>query len=200
MIFAFEELKHRYSDFKINKILLDSAHDNMETYRYFLRKGITPFIDLNERMKGNTVYKDDILLTPNGIPICPKGLEMKNNGYDHLHSRRKFRCPLVKKGVVTCDTPCSASSYGRCVYTYTEDNPRWNPAISRTGEKWKQEYDRRTTVERSNKREKVDYCLEAAHHRSSKMWHCRIFAIMMCQHIDAWMPVIDFSLKEILGY
>ena len=45
------------------------------------------------------------------------------------------------------------------------------------------------SVERSNKREKIDYKLEDGRHRSSKMWYCRLYAIMMLQHLDAWeMP------------
>lgn len=47
----------------------------------------------------------------------------------------------------------------------------------------------RTSVERSNKREKIDYKLEDGRHRSTKMWYCRLYAIMMLQHLDAWkMP------------
>lgn len=43
----------------------------------------------------------------------------------------------------------------------------------------------RTSAERCNKREKIDYKLEDGKYRSSKMWYCRLFAIMMCQHLDA---------------
>ncbi len=47
------------------------------------------------------------------------------------------------------------------------------------------EYDGRTSVERSNKREKEDYKLEYGRHRSTKMWYCRLYGIMMLQHLDA---------------
>lgn len=62
---------------------------------------------------------------------------------------------------------------------------------------WKKEYDRRTSVERSNKREKVDYKLEGGRHRSTKMWYCRLYGIMMLQHLDAWeMPSVeDFQMS-----
>ena len=44
-------------------------------------------------------------------------------------------------------------------------------------------------MERSNKREKIDYKLEDGRHRSSKMWYCRLYATKMLQHLDAWkMP------------
>lgn len=52
------------------------------------------------------------------------------------------------------------------------------------------------SVERSNKREKEDYKLEGGRHRSSKMWYCRLYAIMMLQHLDAWeMPSVEAFQK-----
>jgi hypothetical protein len=47
-------------------------------------------------------------------------------------------------------------------------------------------YKRRTSIERSNKREKIYYHLELGCHRSTMMWYIRIYGIMMFQHIDAW--------------
>ena len=87
-----------------------------------------------------------------------------------------------------------AISYGRCVYTYTRDNLRLFPSVARDSEAWDGTYKRRTSVERSNKREKVDYKLEAGRHRSTKMWLIRIFGTMMCQHLDAWRHGVDIDL------
>lgn len=53
-------------------------------------------------------------------------------------------------------------------------------------DKWKAIYKRRSSIERSNKREKIDYHLESVNHRSTMMWYVRILGTMMCQHIDAW--------------
>lgn len=86
----------------------------------------------------------------------------------------------------TCTTPCSTAKYGRTYHTHSKDNLRLFPKTLRGTEKWKCIYKRRTSVERSNKREKIDYHLEAGNHRSTMMWYIRIFGIMMCQHIDAW--------------
>ena len=36
-------------------------------------------------------------------------------------------------------------------------------------------YNRRTSIERSNKREKIDSKLESGRHRSTKMWYVRIY-------------------------
>ena len=71
------------------------------------------------------------------------------------------------------------------------ENPRLFNIPPRDSKEWKLEYNRRTSVERSNKREKIDYKLEDGRHRSSKMWYCRLYTIMMLQHLDAWkMPTL----------
>lgn len=186
MLLTTEEMRFRYPEWTWTRVLLDSAHDAMPIYHFFKKRGVVALIDLNRRSSGNTPYIPDFQLSPDGIPICQKGLEMKNNGYDHTRRRRKYRCPLIAKGIVTCDSPCSKSSYGRCIYTYTDGNPRLFPPIARNSDEWKNAYKRRTTVERCNKREKIDYALEAARHRNTKMWTIRTYAIMMCMHLDAW--------------
>ena len=61
-------------------------------------------------------------------------------------------------------------------------------------------YKRRTSIERSNKREKIDYHLEAGKHRSTMMWYARIFGIMMCQHIDAWYVHQEEELLFLNGH
>ena len=196
LIVSIKEFERYYPDWRWKQVLLDAAHDALPIYRYFESKGTLPFIDLNQRKTGNNKYKDDITVSPDGVPICQKGLTMKDNGYDRSRGRRKYRCPLMKNGSCHCDSPCSDSSYGRCVYTYTKDNPRLFPPVARHSDEWNNVYKRRTTVERSNKREKIDYKLEAGKHRSTKMWLIRLFGIMMCQHVDAWHQEIDIDLKS----
>lgn len=192
------EFKAYFREYTWDRVLLDAAHDAMAIYEYLRSQKITPFIDLNQRNTGNKKYKDDIMLSRNGVPICKKGLEMKDRGYDSSRARRKYHCPLVVNGVVTCDTPCSESPYGRCVHTYTKDNPRLFPPVARHSNEWGNVYKRRTTCERSNKRAKEDYHLEAAKHRSTMMWTVRVYGIAMCQHIDAWYQESDLDLKSSL--
>lgn len=199
MLLTAEELRYRYPDFSWTSVLLDAAHDAMPIYQFFKRRNVLTFIDLNKRSTGKNTFVDEFTLSETGVPICKKGLAMKDNGYDYSRCRRKYRCPLIKKGSVTCESPCSSSPYGRCIYTYTEHNPRLFPPIARDSDEWKNTYKRRTCSERSNKREKLDYMLEAARHRSSKMWYVRIFAIMMCMHLDAWLLESDnLNLKDSL--
>ena len=95
---------------------------------------------------------------------------------------------------------CGDLKYGRTVHIYHSDNPRLFNIPPRDSKQWKKEYDRRTSVERSNKREKEDYKLEDGRHRSTKMWYCRLYGIMMLQHLDAWEtpPVGEFQ-KSLLS-
>lgn len=183
-------------EYRIAKILLDSAHDSDAVYRYCLEKGIQPFIDLNERNLGNHIYKDTFYLDENGAPVCAKtGKKFHSDGCEPTRKRQKWRCPMADKEGCHCDTPCSNSPYGRTVHTCVKDDPRRINDPPRGSTQWKNEFDRRTSVERSNKREKEDYILEDGRHRSSKMWYCRLYCIMMLQHLDAWeMPAIgDFQ-------
>ncbi|MFQ7356263.1 MAG: hypothetical protein ACLROG_16970 [Coprococcus phoceensis] len=53
-----------------------------------------------------------------------------------------------------------------------KDNPRLINFPPRDSEQWKLEYNARTSAERSNKREKIDFQLESGRHRSTKMWYC----------------------------
>ena len=66
-----------------------------------------------------------------GFRFAKKGLEMKDRGYDSTQGRPKYYCPLVVKGVVTRDTPCSYSPYGRGVHTHTKHNPHLVPLVAR---------------------------------------------------------------------
>lgn len=78
-----------------------------------------------------------------------------------------------------------------------KDSPRLFSNPPRNSKSWKMEYNARTSAERCNKREKIDYKLEDGRYRSSMMWYCRLFAIMMCQHLDGWtLPKIS-RLKDL---
>jgi hypothetical protein len=94
-----------------------------------------------------------------------------------------------------CSKPCSTAKFGRTFHTCSKNNPRLFPPTARGSETWNLNYKRRTTSERTNKREKIDYKLESGRHRSTKMWYIRIYGIMMCQHMDAWYA----HLKEDLN-
>lgn len=172
------EFAQRFTLGTVDKILLDAAHDADAIYQLIVHQGQQPIIDLNKRTKRNLETDSDIRISPDGIPICPKGKEMKPNGYDKSQDRYKWRC--------SPDCACSTAKYGRTFHTHSKDNLRLFPKIARGTKQWKKIYNRRTSIERSNKREKIDYHLEAGKHRSTMMWAIRIYGIMICQHMDAW--------------
>ena len=187
---TFFSMKSYLPQFHIEKLLLDAAHDAYPLYEYCKTNRITPFIDLNPGHTAHFKYKDDFTIDEDGVPVCKMGLRMHHDGVEKAKHREKYRCPLAnrKKGCF-CEHPCSDSKYGRTVHIQQKDNPRLFNIPPRDSKEWKLEYNRRTSVERSNKREKIDYKLEDGRHRSSKMWYCRLYAIMMLQHLDAWkMP------------
>lgn len=113
--------------------------------------------------------------------------------------RIKFRCPLAsRKNGCSCENPCSDSKYGRTVHLAMKDNPRLINIPPRDSEQWKKEYYARTSAKRSNKRENIDFKLEDCRHRSSKMWYCRLYHILMLQHLDAWDLPPESTLKKMI--
>ena len=194
-------MKQFLPEANVTKLILDSAHDAMPYYEYCKTNGITPFIDLNWKCGRPPVYKDDITIDSDGIPLCPKGHKMKLAAVEPKKGRVKYRCPKINcKGGsphCTCEEPCSDAKYGRNVHLVLEDNPRLINNPPRGSKEWKLEFNARTSAERCNKREKIDYKLEDGRYRSSMMWYCRLFAIMMCQHLDAWALPKSSRLKDL---
>lgn len=178
LVISMIEFKQRFNLATVDKMLLDAAHDAESIYLLLDHQNIEPFIDLNNRSKKNTTTRSDIQISPKGIPICPKGRSMKPNGFDKSQHRQKWRC------LPSCG--CSTAKYGRTYHTHSKDNIRLFPKTLRDSEKWKLVYKRRSSIERSNKREKIDYKLETGRHRSTMMWYMRVYGIMICQHMDAW--------------
>jgi hypothetical protein len=185
------EFKQRFTLGIVDKMLLDAAHDAESIYVLLEKQGMEPFIDLNVRTKKNSPTNGSsvILISPTGTPICPNGNAMKPNGFDQKRHRKKWRCSPA------CG--CSNAKYGLTFHTKTSDDPRLFPKTPRDSEKWRIIYKRRSSIERSNKREKVDYKLESGRHRSTMMWYIRTYAVMICQHIDAWYVHQEQELQSI---
>ena len=198
---AFFRMKSFLPDYTVSKVILDSARDAMPYYQYFRRENITPFIDLNGKGGRPPVYKNDFTIDNDGVPVCRCGRRMRRDGVEAAKGRMKFKCPKIsrKNGCIscTCETPCSDAEYGRTVHLVMKDNPRLFNNPPRSSREWKLEYNARTSVERSNKREKIDFKLEDGRHRSTKMWYCRLYHILMLQHLDAWDLPIGISPEKV---
>ncbi len=157
-------IKQILPDAVVKKLLLDSAHDAMPYYDYCKLHGITPFIDLNGKGGRPPVYKYDISLNKDGVPLCPSGHVMKLAAVEPKKGCMKYRCPKItcKGGTphCTCENPCSDAKYGRTVHLILKDNPSFFNNPPRDSKEWRLEYNARTSAERCNKREKIDYKLE----------------------------------------
>ena len=134
--------------------------------------------------------------------VCPCGFRMRRDGIEVAKGRMKFKCPKISKknGCLscTCESPCSDAKYGRTVHLVMNDNPRLFNNPPRSSKEWKLEYNARTSAERSNKREKLDFKLEDGRHRSTKMWYCRLYHILMLQHLDAWDLPSESPLRKMI--
>ena len=196
---SFFRMKSFLPNYIVRKLLLDSAHDAMPYYEYCKKEHITPFIDLNEKRGIKVQYKNDFTIGKDGVPVCKAGRKMNHDGVESSKHRIKFRCPLAsRKYGCSCSEPCSDSKYGRTVHLAMKDNPRLINIPPRDSEEWKTEYNARTSVERSNKREKIDFKLESGRHRSTKMWYCRLYHILMLQHLDAWDLPYESALRKLV--
>ena len=79
-----------------------------------------------------------------GIPVCPidkTPFSFAGSCRGKNRSERfKFVChksvPVTKQKACICDTPCTDSAYGRCVYIYPHKNLRLYPGIPRGSEHW----------------------------------------------------------------
>ena len=196
---TFFRMKSFLPDFNATKLLLDSAHDAMSIYEYCKRENIVPFIDLNEKRGIKVKYKNDFTIGKDGVHVCKEGRRMNHDGSEPSKHRLKVRCPLAsRKYGCSCEHPCSDSKYGRTVHLAMKDNPRLINIPPRDSKEWKMEFNARTSAERSNKREKLDFKLEDGRHRSTKMWYCRLYHIMMLQYLDAWDLPYESDLRKLI--
>lgn len=62
----------------------------------------------------------------------------------------------------------------------------------------KLEYHAGISAERSNNRGKLDFKPEDGWHCSTKMWYCRLYHILMLQHLDAWDLPSESTLKKMI--
>ena len=122
------QLRKYYPDANVKKLNLDSAHDAMPYYDYCKANGITPFIDINWKCSRPPVYKDDITIDSDGIPLCPKTFPIKLAAVEPKKGRIKYRCPKISfiggSPHCTCEELCSTAKYGRNVHFVLKDNPR----------------------------------------------------------------------------
>lgn len=128
------------------------------------------FINLNGKGGIKLPYKNDFIIGKDGVPVCKKGNCMNHDGCEPSKHHLKFRFPFAsRKYGCSCKHPCSKSRFGRTVHVAMKVNPRLFNIPPRDSKEWKTEYNARTSAERSNKREKLDFLLESGRHRPTKI-------------------------------
>jgi hypothetical protein len=145
----------KHPSFSYKTFLGDSSFDSYDTYA-MLRNDFgfeRMCIPLNLRCSSVAHVDFD----NNGTPVCPIDKTpftfLCESGGKNRSKRFKWVChKSERKGstrVCTCETPCTDSSYGRCVYTYPDKDLRLYPGIPRGTEHWDNLYRHRTLVERT---------------------------------------------------
>ena len=144
-----------HPDFVFKTFIGDSAFDSYDNYS--MLKNEFGFeracIPLNPRNSKSQNAEFDF----HGTPVCPLDGKpfsyLGKSGGAHRSLRFKWVCPKsIANGntrYCTCETPCTASSYGKCVYTYPDKDFRFYPGIPRNTEHWNNLYRHRVVIERT---------------------------------------------------
>lgn len=150
-----QDFFNEHNRFQYSTFMGDSAFDKYDHYTMLFEKFkfIKAVIPLNLRNSKAT----DVGFDESGRPLCPiDGTPMKylgKSGGSNRSLRFKWVCHQSKQvgssRICTCKTPCTDSSYGRCVYTYLYKNLRLYPGIARETDEWKSTYSQRVVVERT---------------------------------------------------
>jgi hypothetical protein len=198
-IAAITHARFLYKDFiRFDSFLADAAHDNYPTYRLLNEWNIKPFIDLNNR-SDNKLQIDNLILSDNGVPVCPDGHLMLNWGYDAKTSRIKYRCPMVTGNVKFCpyNMNCNKSLYGKIVYVRLASNLRFLTPVPRDSPLWLETYNMRTASERVNNRILTDYQLERPkRYGKSKLAFFAFFNVINI-HLDAQVKVGKLTISNL---
>jgi hypothetical protein len=190
-----------YKDFiRFDSFLADAAHDCYPIYRLLNDWNIKPFIDLNNR-SDNKLQSDNLILSDNGIPLCPDGHPMTNWGYDAKASRIKYRCPFLVGKVISCpyNSICNKSPYGKIVYVRTASNLRLLTPVPRDSPIWVETYNMRTASERVNNRILTDYQLERPKRYGKSKLAFFAFFNSVNVHLDAQVKFEKLSIANLLA-
>lgn len=182
---AFHEMEQNMKALSPENMCLDSAMDNMPTYRLLKDRGIHAFIDLNSRRGRPKTIPDTIRIDKNGTPLCNEGIPMVPNGYDKSTGYLMWRCPFGKDHLSKCPHSCSKAKYGRVIKTRPEWDIRLYTDIPRGTEAYKKTYSQRTATERINNRILNDYGLHRMKIHTKKHYSFFVTLIGICIHLDA---------------
>ena len=144
--------------FSFKTFIADSSFDSYDSYKV-LRNDFhfeRICIPLNPRNSSTAHTEFD----SNGTPLCPLDKTpftfISASRGKNRSERFKWVCHKSFKlngsssiRVRICNSPCTTSTYGRCVYTYLSKNLRLYPGIPRGTDHWHNLYRHRTLIERT---------------------------------------------------
>ena len=148
---------HNHPTFSYKTFLGDSSFDAY--YIYSMLRHDFKFDRMAIPLRNRDVSDKHSDYDENGIPLC----HVDHTPFTYVgvcrgknrSERFKWACPKTEripgssKRRCFCETPCSNSSYGRCVYTYPNKNLRLYPGIPRGTEHWDNLYRHRVLIERT---------------------------------------------------
>jgi len=145
----------KHPSFSYNTFVADSAFDSYDNFNMLHNEfnfGRVA-IPLNQRNSSSAHSEFDA----NGTPVCPVDgtpfIFVGDCGGKNRSERFKWVCHRSESAgntrVLTCETPCTDSKYGRCVYTYPDKDFRLYPGIARGTEHWDNLYKHRVLIERT---------------------------------------------------
>lgn len=182
---AFHELEKHMPALSVKNMCLDSAMDNLPTYKLLKNRKISAFIDLNSKCGHPKTIPGTIKVDKNGTPVCQEGHRMHPNGYDNSRGCLMWRCPFGKDHTAKCKNSCSSSKYGRVIKTKTEWDIRLYTDVPRGTEAYKKIYNQRTATERINNRILNDYGLHQLRIHRKEHYSFMTTIIGICIHLDA---------------
>jgi hypothetical protein len=174
--------------------------DSYSIYELLDSYDMIPFIPLDSRTKSvmKSVHPDVVCFDNKGRPVCKGGIPYSNWGYSKPKGI-KYRCWFACRGE---DPPpgckCSQSAYGKTIYIKPKDDRRLFTPVPRHTDAFKEEFKKRTSVERSNKRMFIDYAIEDARSQSTMMRFAFATFSVINLHLDAWVKHKDFNILKLL--
>lgn len=183
----------------IKVAVFDAGFDAEALHTYLIGQGIDPVIPLKTAASPHHPTREDLVLSPRGIPMCAANVEMAPAGSAGAGTKM-FTCPLRVGRLASCPMcPQGASDWhcrpdlkaGPSVVINIADNPRLCPKIARNSDDYQRLYKTRTTCERSNAMKKVRFKLLSARRRRRSGWQFLLTAMAILQHALVWKACAD---------
>lgn len=167
---------------------MDSGYDFEYIYSDIINKfsGI-PIIAYNPRKS----YAPPVGLDDEFNPICSAGYKLVYWGKDRNHLKFRYPHALGKCNCSFGMNWCSSSNYGYTLKINYKENPRVYSYPLRSSSEWKNQYNKRTSVERCNSRLKKYLNLDNI--RSKGIKKAKVYALLNCISLVAGTIALNTS-------